>query len=69
MLTGLPPYYDTNVQRMYHKILHEPLRFPKGERYASKCMSKYSLEFFSLHFDLIFVFMNYANLTEFIEFM
>ena len=30
MLTGLPPYYDTNVQRMYHKILHEPLRFPKG---------------------------------------
>ena len=28
--TGLPPYYDTNVQRMYHKILHEPLRFPKG---------------------------------------
>ena len=32
MLTGLPPYYDTNVQRMYHKILHEPLRFPKAER-------------------------------------
>ena len=32
MLSGLPPYYDTNVQRMYHKILHEPLRFPKGER-------------------------------------
>lgn len=31
MLTGLPPFYDTNVQRMYHKILHEPLRFPKGE--------------------------------------
>lgn len=30
MITGLPPYYDTNVQRMYHKILHEPLRFPKG---------------------------------------
>ena len=34
MLTGLPPYYDTNVQRMYHKILHEPLKFPKGERYV-----------------------------------
>jgi serum/glucocorticoid-regulated kinase 2 len=34
MLTGLPPYYDTNVQRMYHKILHEPLRFPKGDRLA-----------------------------------
>lgn len=31
MLTGLPPFYDTNVQRMYHKILHEPLRFPKSE--------------------------------------
>jgi serum/glucocorticoid-regulated kinase 2 len=31
MLTGLPPFYDTNVQRMYHKILHEPLRFPKQE--------------------------------------
>lgn len=31
MLSGLPPFYDTNVQRMYHKILHEPLRFPKGE--------------------------------------
>ena len=30
MISGLPPYYDTNVQRMYHKILHEPLRFPKG---------------------------------------
>lgn len=32
MLTGLPPFYDTNVQRMYHKILHEPLRFPKSEK-------------------------------------
>lgn len=31
MMSGLPPFYDTNVQRMYHKILHEPLRFPKGE--------------------------------------
>ena len=29
MICGRPPYYDTNVQRMYHKILHEPLRFPK----------------------------------------
>ncbi|CAK9251137.1 unnamed protein product, partial [Sphagnum jensenii] len=32
MLTGLPPYYDTNVQRMYHKILHDPLKFPKSEK-------------------------------------
>lgn len=31
MLCGLPPYYDTNVQRMYHKILHAPLKFPKNE--------------------------------------
>lgn len=31
ILTGLPPFYDTNVQRMYHKILHEPLKFPKSE--------------------------------------
>ena len=28
MICGLPPFYDTNVQRMYHKILHSPLRFP-----------------------------------------
>ena len=27
MISGLPPFYDSNVQRMYHKILHEPLRF------------------------------------------
>lgn len=28
MLCGLPPFYDTNVQKMYHKILCAPLRFP-----------------------------------------
>ena len=28
MLCGLPPFYDTNVQRMYNKILLAPLRFP-----------------------------------------
>ena len=28
-LYGLPPFYDSNVQRMYHKILHNPLVFPK----------------------------------------
>eukprot|EP00615_Pteridomonas_danica_P008444 CAMPEP_0114341400 /NCGR_PEP_ID=MMETSP0101-20121206/9023_1 /TAXON_ID=38822 ORGANISM="Pteridomonas danica, Strain PT" /NCGR_SAMPLE_ID=MMETSP0101 /ASSEMBLY_ACC=CAM_ASM_000211 /LENGTH=391 /DNA_ID=CAMNT_0001474993 /DNA_START=12 /DNA_END=1187 /DNA_ORIENTATION=- len=33
MICGLPPFYDTNVQRMYHKILHAPLRFPS---YLSK---------------------------------
>eukprot|EP00607_Mallomonas_marina_P005139 CAMPEP_0182429298 /NCGR_PEP_ID=MMETSP1167-20130531/25665_1 /TAXON_ID=2988 /ORGANISM="Mallomonas Sp, Strain CCMP3275" /LENGTH=424 /DNA_ID=CAMNT_0024612733 /DNA_START=89 /DNA_END=1363 /DNA_ORIENTATION=+ len=31
MLCGLPPYYDTNVQRMYQKILTSPLRFPRPE--------------------------------------
>ncbi|EDO19622.1 hypothetical protein Kpol_1018p162 [Vanderwaltozyma polyspora DSM 70294] len=28
MLTGLPPYYDEDVPKMYKKILQEPLRFP-----------------------------------------
>ena len=28
MMCGLPPFYDTNVQRMYTKILSSPLRFP-----------------------------------------
>ena len=28
MLCGLPPFYDTNIQKMYHKILCAPLRFP-----------------------------------------
>lgn len=29
MLCGLPPFYDTNVQRMYQKILQAELKFPK----------------------------------------
>ncbi|CDO95931.1 unnamed protein product [Kluyveromyces dobzhanskii CBS 2104] len=28
MLTGLPPYYDEDVPKMYKKILQDPLRFP-----------------------------------------
>lgn len=28
MMCGLPPFYDTNVQRMYSKILIAPLKFP-----------------------------------------
>lgn len=28
MLCGLPPFYDTQIQKMYHKILCAPLRFP-----------------------------------------
>eukprot|EP00052_Salpingoeca_macrocollata_P020545 m.172964 g.172964 ORF g.172964 m.172964 type:complete len:517 (-) comp21289_c0_seq6:69-1619(-) len=27
MLAGLPPFYDENTQKMYQKILHQPLRF------------------------------------------
>jgi serum/glucocorticoid-regulated kinase 2 len=29
MLTGLPPFYDENVNTMYQRILHDPLRFPE----------------------------------------
>jgi hypothetical protein len=29
MLTGLPPFYDENVNEMYRKILQDPLRFPE----------------------------------------
>lgn len=32
MLTGLPPFYDTNIHKMYQKILNDPIKFPKGER-------------------------------------
>lgn len=28
MLAGLPPFYDTNVQTMYKKIMEAPLQFP-----------------------------------------
>uniref|UniRef100_A0A7S2B168 Protein kinase domain-containing protein n=1 Tax=Florenciella parvula TaxID=236787 RepID=A0A7S2B168_9STRA len=28
LMCGLPPFYDTNMQRMYHKIASSPLRFP-----------------------------------------
>ncbi|KZS89665.1 Pkinase-domain-containing protein [Sistotremastrum niveocremeum HHB9708] len=28
MMTGLPPFYDENVNTMYQRILHDPLRFP-----------------------------------------
>ena len=29
MIAGLPPFYDTNVEYMYDKILHADLRFPR----------------------------------------
>ena len=41
MMCGLPPYYDTNVQRMYHKILHAELKFPKPKNGYVFC--KFSL--------------------------
>lgn len=28
MLTGLPPFYDTNMKKMYDSICHAPLSFP-----------------------------------------
>ncbi|KAF8331317.1 putative Serine/threonine-protein kinase gad8 [Cantharellus anzutake] len=28
MLTGLPPFYDQDVNKMYQRILHDTLRFP-----------------------------------------
>ncbi|CAG8020783.1 unnamed protein product [Penicillium olsonii] len=31
MLTGLPPFYDENVNEMYRKILQEPLTFPSSD--------------------------------------
>lgn len=30
MLTGLPPFYDQNINEMYRKILNQPLHFPEG---------------------------------------
>lgn len=30
MLTGLPPFYDSNTNEMYRKILSQPLHFPEG---------------------------------------
>ncbi|KAG8850049.1 AGC protein kinase Gad8 [Tulasnella sp. 330] len=29
MMTGLPPFYDENVNTMYQRILSDPLRFPE----------------------------------------
>ena len=38
MLTGLPPFYDQNMQRMYDKILHAQLRFPAYMSTESKTL-------------------------------
>jgi len=38
MMTGLPPYYDQNTQKMYRMILADPLSFPKASnRQVSAC--------------------------------
>lgn len=34
MLTGLPPFYDKNVQRMYHMIMYSKLTFPRSDKYV-----------------------------------
>lgn len=35
MLTGAPPFYDSNMQRMCHKILTAPLVFPPAPRVSA----------------------------------
>mmetsp|Transcript_26841 Transcript_26841/g.31658 ORF Transcript_26841/g.31658 Transcript_26841/m.31658 type:complete len:392 (+) Transcript_26841:19-1194(+) len=40
MICGLPPFYDTNVQRMYQKILSAPLKFPSFlSKEAKDCLN------------------------------
>ena len=46
MLVGLPPFYDQNIHKMYTKILHDPLRFPKSENRqvsdsAKSCLKRF----------------------------
>jgi len=36
MMTGLPPFYDENVNTMYQRILHDPLRFPEDMSLEAK---------------------------------
>ena len=46
MLYGLPPFYDTNVNKMYQKIAHDPLRFREdpGVSEAAKDMLRKMLD-------------------------
>merc|ERR1712141_700474 len=39
MMTGLPPFYNENLNIMYEKILHAPIPLPK---YLSKRLGLYS---------------------------
>jgi serum/glucocorticoid-regulated kinase 2 len=43
MLTGLPPFYDQNMQKMYDKILHAQLRFPAYMTTESKTLLRTGL--------------------------
>eukprot|EP01086_Lenisia_limosa_P001758 TRINITY_DN1359_c0_g1_i4.p1 TRINITY_DN1359_c0_g1~~TRINITY_DN1359_c0_g1_i4.p1 ORF type:complete len:147 (-),score=33.23 TRINITY_DN1359_c0_g1_i4:85-525(-) len=38
MLTGLPPFYDTNVHTMYENILRKPIVFPESFDKDTKSM-------------------------------
>lgn len=40
IMTGLPPFYDSNIHKMYQKILHDPIKFPKGENRAISASSR-----------------------------
>jgi serum/glucocorticoid-regulated kinase 2 len=41
MLTGLPPYYDEDTNKMYQKILKNPLKFPEGfDKHAQDLLIK-----------------------------
>merc|ERR1712060_387282 len=42
--TGLPPYYDSNLNNMYRKILQEPLRWrpPLGDKATGKPVAEYT---------------------------
>lgn len=39
-MTGLPPFYDSNHPKMYQKVLHDPIKFPKGENRALSAGTK-----------------------------
>ena len=56
MITGLPPYYDRNREKMYKKIMYERLTFPAGMDEASKDLCKRMLEKVGRFFLFLFLF-------------
>lgn len=36
MQTGLPPFYDQDVNKMYQRILHDVIRFPGDMSHDAK---------------------------------